>query len=118
MNTEQLNEQSKLAINVLVRNEKDGKVSARALGLPECSVISSDRHTAISELDRLITENLSGSEIISLEIKVPRHEHPRQKYAGMYKNNDLFDSVLTNIEANRYQLNTQVLNNDREEKIA
>lgn len=118
MNTEQLNEQSRLAINVLVRNEKDGKVSARALGLPEYSVISSDRHTAISELDRLITENLSGSEIISLEIKVPRPEHPWQKFAGIYKDSDLFDSVLTNIEANRHQLNSQVPSDHPKEKIA
>lgn len=118
MNTEQLNEQFRLAINVLVRNEKDGKVSARALGLPEYSVISSDRHTAISELDRLIAENLSGSEIISLEIKIPRHEHPWQKFAGMYKNSDLFDSMLTNIEANRHQLNSQVPNDHQEEKLA
>jgi hypothetical protein len=118
MNAEQLNEQSRLAINVLVRNEKDGKVSARALGLPEYSVISSDRHAAISELDRLIAENLSGSEIISLEIKIPKPEHPWQKFAGIYKDSDLFNSVLTNIEANRHQLNSQVSKDYQEKKLA
>jgi len=118
MNTEQLNEQSRLAVNVLIRNEKDGKVSARVLGFPEYSVISSDRHTAISELDKLIAENLSGTEIIPLEIKIPRHEHPWQKFAGIYKDNDLFDSVLTNIEANRHQLNSQVTNDRADEKIS
>jgi hypothetical protein len=115
MNAKLLNGQTKLAMNVLIKNEKDGKVSARVLGLPEYSVISSDRNAAISELDRLITENLSGNEVLSLEVRIPKREHPWRKFAGMYKDSHLFDSVLTNIEANRIELNSQMLN---EEKIA
>jgi len=122
MNAKLLNGQTRLAINVLVKNEKNGKVSARVLGLPEYSVVSSDRNSAISELDKLITENLSGNEVISLELEIPNREHPWQKFAGMYQNSHLFDSVLTNIEANRHELNAQTLNeltNDQQEdKIA
>ena len=122
MNAKLLNGQTRLAINVLVKNEKNGKVSARVLGLPEYSVVSSDRNSAISELDKLITENLSGNEVISLELEIPNREHPWRKFAGMYQNSHLFDSVLTNIEANRHELNTQTLNeltNDQQEdKIA
>ena len=122
MNAKLLNGQTRLAINVLVKNEKNGKVSARVLGLPEYSVVSSDRNSAISELDKLITENLSGNEVISLELEIPNREHPWRKLAGMYQNSHLFDSVLTNIEANRHELNTQTLNelrNDQQEdKIA
>ena len=122
MNAKLLNGQTRLAINVLVKNEKNGKVSARVLGLPEYSVVSSDRNSAISELDKLITENLSGNEVISLELEIPNHEHPWRKFAGMYQNSHLFDSVLTNIEANRHELNAQALNeleNDQQEdKIA
>ncbi len=122
MNAKLLNGQTRLAINVLVKNEKNGKVSARVLGLPEYSVVSSDRNSAISELDKLITENLSGNEVISLELEIPNREHPWRKFAGMYQNSHLFDSVLTNIEANRHELNSQTLNeltNDQQEdKIA
>ena len=122
MNAKLLNGQTRLAINVLVKNEKNGKVSARVLGLPEYSVVSSDRNSAISELDKLITENLSGNEVISLELEIPNREHPWRKFAGMYQNSHLFDSVLTNIEANRHELNAQALNeleNDQQEdKIA
>jgi beta-galactosidase/beta-glucuronidase len=122
MNAKLLNGQTRLAINVLVKNEKNGKVSARVLGLPEYSVVSSDRNSAISELDKLITENLSGNEVISLELEIPNREHPWRKFAGMYQNSQLFDSVLTNIEANRHELHAQTLNeftNDQQEgKIA
>lgn len=98
MNAKLLNGQTKLSINVLVKNEKDGKVSARVLGLPEYSVTSSDRNSAISELDRLITANLSGNEVVSLELEIPKREHPWRKFAGIYKDSQLFESVLTNID--------------------
>jgi hypothetical protein len=51
-----------------------------------------------SELDRLITTNLSENELISLELEIPKREYPWRKFAGIYKNSQLFDSVLTNIE--------------------
>ena len=116
MNAKLINGQTKLSINVLVKNEKDSRVSARVLGLPEYSVTSSDRHSAISELDRLITANLLENEVISLELEIPQREHPWQKFAGIYKDSQLFDSVLTNIESHRRELDSQTANdypNDR-----
>jgi 23S rRNA A1618 N6-methylase RlmF len=107
MNAKLINGQTKLSINVLVKNEKDGRVSARVLGLPEYSVTSSDRKSAISELDRLITANLSENEVVSLELEIPKREHPWQKFAGIYKNSQLFDSVLTNIDFHRHKLDSQ-----------
>jgi len=118
MNAKLINGQTKLSINVLVKNEKDGRVSARVLGLPEYSVTSSDRKSAISELDRLITANLSENEVVSLELEIPKREHPWQKFAGIYKNNQLFDSVLTNIESHRHALDSQTAIDYQEEKIA
>lgn len=116
MNAKLINGQTKLSINVLVKNEKDGRVSARVLGLPEYSVTSSDRKSAISELDRLITANLSENEVVSLELEIPKREHPWQKFAGIYKNSQLFDSVLTNIDSHRRELDSQTV--IQEEKIA
>jgi hypothetical protein len=116
MNAKLINGQTKLSINVLVKNEKDGRVSARVLGLPEYSVTSSDRKSAISELDRLITANLSENEVVSLELEIPKREHPWQKFAGIYKNSQLFDSVLTNIDSHRRELDSQAA--IQEEKIA
>ena len=118
MNAKLINGQTKLSINVLVKHEKDGRVSARVLGLPEYSVTSSDRKSAISELDRLITANLSENEVVSLELEIPKREHPWQKFAGIYKNSQLFDSVLTNIESHRRELDSQTAIDYQEEKIA
>ncbi len=118
MNAKLINGQTKLSINVLVKNEKDGKVSARVLGSPEYSVISSDRRSAILELDRLITTNLLENEVVSLELEIPKREHPWQKFAGIYKNSQLFDSVLANIESHRRELDSQTTIDYQEEKTA
>jgi len=118
MNAKLVNGQTKLSINVLVKNEKDGKVSARVLGSPEYSVISSDRHSAILELDRLITTNLLENEVVSLELEIPKREHPWRRFAGIYKNSQLFDSVLANIESHRCELDSQTTVDYQEEKIA
>jgi hypothetical protein len=58
------------------------------------------------------------TEIVSLEMEIPKHEHPWQKFAGIYKDSYRLASVLSNIEANRRELNSQVCNDYEQEKIA
>jgi hypothetical protein len=101
----------KLVINVLVKNEQDGNVSAMVLGLPEYRVISSDRPSAMVKLEKLLTDTLSGGEVVLLELEIPKLEHPWQKFAGIYKDSELFESVLTNIETNRQELNVEMSHN-------
>jgi hypothetical protein len=117
MNTQTTSVQnSKLTVNVLVKIEQGDKVSATVLGLPEYRVVSSDRSSAIAKLEKLLAETLSDSELVSLEVEMPsKQEHPWRKFAGMYKDSELFESVLANIEANRRELNTKMANNYDEE---
>jgi hypothetical protein len=120
MNTQTISAQTnKLAVNVVLKNEQDGKVSAMVLGLPKYRVVSSDRASAIAELEQLLAETLADAEVVSLEVEISsKPEHPWRKFAGMYKDSELFESVLANIEANRRELNAQIAQEEEEEATA
>ncbi|HEY9703484.1 MAG TPA: type II toxin-antitoxin system HicB family antitoxin [Allocoleopsis sp.] len=108
----------KLAVNVLIKNEQDGNVSAMVLGLPEYGVISGDRPSAMAKLEKLLTDTLSSGEVVLLELEIPKQEHPWQKFAGIYKDSELFDSVLTNMENSRTELNVEMSHNYEKKTIA
>jgi hypothetical protein len=105
----------KLALNILIKDEQDGQFSATVLGLPEYRVLKSDRTAAISELEKKLAHALSEGEVMALEIEIPQPEHPWQKFAGMYQDSELFESVLENIATHRKQLNEQVVNDRTED---
>ena len=99
---------STLAVNVLVKDEQGGMVSAMVLGLPEYRVVSIDRPSAIAELEKLLAETLSGTELVKLEVEIPKRDHPWQRFAGIYKDSNLFESVLESIAVNRLDLNVRI----------
>ena len=80
----------KLAVNVLIKNEQGGNVSAMVLGRPEYRVLSSDRPSAITKLEKLLTDTLSSGEVVLLELEIPKPDHPWQKFAGIYKDSELY----------------------------
>jgi hypothetical protein len=98
-----------LAINVLVKNEQDGLVSAIALGLPEYRVIATDRATAIANLQRQLAIALTDSEVISVEIEIPQKTNPWLQMAGKYKDDPQFDAMLEAISEYRLEADAQIL---------
>ncbi len=96
------------AVNVFIKNETDGTVSAMVLGLPEYRVESSDRQSAIAALQKLITAKLIGAEVVSLEIEVPQKENPWLKMAGKYKDDPHFDQMLESIAEYRREKDTEL----------
>jgi hypothetical protein len=97
----------KLALNILIKDEQDGQVSATVLGLPEYRVLRSDRTSAIAELQQKLAHALSEGEVMALEVEIPKPEHPWQRFAGMYQASELFESVLENIATQRQLFNEQ-----------
>jgi hypothetical protein len=106
---------NKLALNVLLKDEQNGQVSAWVLGLPEYKVVSRDRASAMVELEQKLASALSGSEVITLEVEVSKPEHPWEQFAGLYKDSELFEVVLENIADNRHRLNQQMPEDEAEE---
>jgi hypothetical protein len=98
----------KSVVNVLIKNEVNGKVSATILGLPEYRVESSDRQTALSDLQNLVTARLVGAEIVSLEIELPQPENPWLRFAGIFKDDPYFDQMLESIAEYRREKDAEL----------
>lgn len=97
------NNSTKLNYLVLVE-QKEGGYTATVWGLPDCQIFATTREEALSQLHSLVSDRLQNVEIVTQQIEAPSSEHPLMKFAGMYKDNPLFDEVVANIEAYRHQL--------------
>ncbi|MGI2906395.1 type II toxin-antitoxin system HicB family antitoxin [Tolypothrix sp. VBCCA 56010] len=99
---------SKLTYDVLIEDEKYGGFSATVIGLPDCQAIGATKEEALTSLYERLTERLAKAEIVSMKIEPPKAEHPWMKFAGMYKDNPLFDEVQAYIEAERRKLDAEM----------
>ena len=50
---------------------------------------------------------MQNTEIVSLEIDLPKLEHPWMKFAGMFKDDPEFEEVLADIAAYRHELDLE-----------
>lgn len=98
----------KSALNVFVKSEANGKVSAMVLGLPEYRVESNDRQSALADLQKLVTEKLIGAEVVSLEIEIPQPENPWLRFAGIFKDDQSFDRMQEDIAEYRREKDAEL----------
>lgn len=98
----------KTTLDVLVKKESSGTVSAVVLGLPEYRVESTDRISALASLQQLLSKSLESSEIVSLEIELNAQNHPWMKFAGIFQDDPYFDEMLEDIETFRQERDTFV----------
>lgn len=98
---------SKLTYSVLIEKQ-EGRFSAVVIGLPECKSSGNTEDEAVEKLQQLLQKRLQTSKIVTLELDTPQLENPWMKIAGMYKDNPLFDEVLTYIEAERRKLDAEM----------
>ncbi len=96
------------AFDVLIKPETEGKISATVLGLPEYRATGSDRTSALAALQKLLTENLSQAEIVSIDVAVPQPENPWLKMAGRFKDDPHFDEMLADIETYRRERDAEM----------
>ncbi len=98
----------KLAVNVLVKHEQEGQVSASIIGLPDFRVVSHDRASALSQLHTLLSDSLLQGEVVTMEVDLPEQSHPWTAFAGIYSESELFKGVLAQMQTNRSLLNAQM----------
>jgi predicted RNase H-like HicB family nuclease len=96
------------ALTILIEQETEGKYQAVALGWEECKAEGNSREEVITNISRVVGDRLEKSELISLAIQPPKPEHPWMKFAGMYKDNPLFDEVVAYMEADRNTLDEEM----------
>jgi predicted RNase H-like HicB family nuclease len=93
-------------VNVIVKQDADGRVVATVLGLPEIRVEASDRAAALAQLQQRLETHLADTEIISLSVKMPSTEkkNPWLAMAGVFKDDPQFEQMLEAIENYRREL--------------
>ncbi|MEW5858975.1 MAG: type II toxin-antitoxin system HicB family antitoxin [Cyanobacteriota bacterium] len=92
---------TKLTYPVLIEVQKEGGYTASVLGLPDCTTSGDTREAALTNLRQLLTARLEKAEIVSLEIELPKPEHPWMKFGGIFKDDPQFDEMLEDIKALR-----------------
>ncbi|WP_235334903.1 hypothetical protein [Aphanizomenon flos-aquae] len=81
---------------MLIENQEDGTVKATLLSLPECQGLGTNKEEALNNLIQLFQAR--KPEIVTLGIEPDKTEHPWMKFAGMHKDNPLFNESLENIK--------------------
>jgi predicted RNase H-like HicB family nuclease len=100
-------ETQKLNYSILIEAKENG-YQATVWGLPDCQVFATTKEEAINNLHELMEHRLKNVEIVTQEIESATTEHPWMKFAGMYKDNPLFDEVVSNIAAYRQELDAEM----------
>lgn len=106
---------NEVLVNVIVKQESDGKTVAIVPGLPELQVEASDvwrqvasrlRTTALAQLQERLEMHLANAEIVSLSVKLPSTEqnNPWLAMAGVFKDDPQFEQMLEAIENYRQEI--------------
>ena len=91
-----------MAIQVLIeRVGKNGYRASSGEPLP-LSVEAPTREAALAKLKKKLDKRLEkGAELVSVEVGASPEENPWVKYAGMFKDDPIFDDVVRIMAENR-----------------
>lgn len=112
METTLLNEAEKkspqLTYSVIVEREKQGRYKATVWGLADCQAIGDTREAALKSINEVLMARLENAEVVVQEIALPKSENPWVKFAGMYKDNPLFNEMISEMEAYRREVDAEM----------
>ena len=96
------------SLTVLVEEEAEVKYQAIVLGLPDCKAEGKTREDVLTKIKSIASDRLEKAELISLNIKIPKPEHPWMKFAGMFKDDPQFEAMQADIAAYRRELDAEM----------
>ncbi len=101
---------SALQLTPYVLSEKDteGLWKANILGWSDCEARGSTREEALSNLRQVLAARLEKAEIVPLELPLTNTENPWVKFAGMFKDDPLFDEFVEDMAAYRREIDAEV----------
>ena len=107
-------ETTKYNYDVLIEQKGKDKITATLLGWQDFQTEGATKEEALDKLRQILNKRLQKTEIVSLEIELPQTKHPWMEFAGMYKDNPLFDEVLEDIQTNRQKIDQENQGQDTE----
>ena len=97
-----------LTYSVIMKQEKEGGYKATVWGLADCEASGDTKEAALASINQLLTARLENTEVIIQKIAFPQPENPWIKFAGMYKDNPLFNEMVAEVESYRRQLDEEM----------
>ncbi|VXD21844.1 conserved hypothetical protein [Planktothrix serta PCC 8927] len=98
---------NKVNYEVGIKKLKNGKYQTFVLEYPSLKASANSKDEAIKKLSKRIQNFLQETEIIQLEIEVPKTEHPWLKFAGIFENDPQFDEFLQAIQDYRNEIDAE-----------
>lgn len=95
-----------MTYDAVLENLQSGDVQVSILGWPHCRVTGANRQEALKRLRDAIRERFAKVEVVPIEVDVPQRAHAWGKYAGMFKDDPVFEEVLEEIEAYRHEIDS------------
>jgi len=96
-----------MTLNVLVQPDPEKGYIASILGLPDLIVEGQTKAEVLEKIRAELDRRFAKSEIVSLQYEPANGEHPWMKFAGMWKDEPMFDDVLEEIKAYRQELDKE-----------
>ncbi len=93
-----------MTYNAIVEYMKPDGYTASILGWPACTVAGATKAEALDRLRQAVSDRLSRVEIVPINVDVSENGHPLAKFAGMFKDDPLFDEFIEEMAAYRRQV--------------
>lgn len=97
-----------LTYSIIIEREKEGTYKATVWGLTDCQVTGDTREAALTSINQLLTARLQNAEVVVQEMTLPKSENPWIKFAGMYKDNPLFNDMVAEMKAYRREVDAEM----------
>jgi hypothetical protein len=95
-----------MGIQVLIERVGKGRFRATSGEPLPASVEAGTREAAVAKLKKEVGKRLrDGAELLSVDVGVPAKAHPLAEFAGMFKDDPLFDEVVKTMAENRRKRN-------------
>lgn len=96
-----------MGIQVLIERVGKGRFRATSGEPSPASVEGRTRDAALAKLKKEVSKRLrNGAELVSVDVGTPGRPHPLAEFAGMFKDDPLFDEVVKHMAENRRRRNS------------
>jgi predicted RNase H-like HicB family nuclease len=93
-----------MTYQAVVETEEPMGYRATLLGWPNCSAQGGTREAALEALREVVKQRLSRAEIVRIEVELPEKANAWLGFAGMFKDDPLFDQVVEDMESYRREI--------------
>jgi predicted RNase H-like HicB family nuclease len=100
--------------DILLELQPDGTHQASVLGWAACHAVGDTEEHAIDSLRQVLSDRLTHSKVLQLEIPqqfeqpIVASDNPWIKFAGVFKDDPMFDEMLESIAEYRQELDAEL----------